>query len=290
MVAIAVALSAGCEQLLDIQPVPVPDGSLLDAAAEAMNETSTDAPPSTCGAFGQPCCDGGGCSTGQCLSMEAGARCVAFAGAYEKASTTTCGVVQGCVNGNAATSSCACPFGWAPQSAPFDVACNDSVSAPSHLDGELNLCGISTMPTGTDWAGAFLAADIPSCEPSTDAGCMMANAITGACSCPGNDASVEAVQLRVFVPGYLDAGCQNGALGGALTVCLPRNTQPTTLVGVFEKDGLGVCRVHSASLTGCSCPTGTTPSIVRSIQESPQGCTNNCTSYPETTITFCMAL
>ncbi len=289
MVAIAVALSAGCEQLLGISPVPVPDGSVLDGANETSSDAG-DAAPSTCGAFGQPCCDGGGCSAGQCLPMEAGARCVAFAGTYEKASSTSCGVVQGCVNGNPASSSCGCPLGWTPQSTSFDVGCNDSLTAPSHLNGELDFCGISTMPTGTDWAGAFLAADIPSCEPNTDAGCMMANAFTGACSCPGNDASVESVQLRVFVPGYLDAGCQNPDLGGQLTVCLPRNTKPTTLVGVFEKDGLGACRVHSESLADCSCPQGATPSIVRTIEEAPAGCTNNCTSYPEATITFCMAL
>ena len=145
------------------------------------------------------------------------------------------------------------------------------------------------MPTGTDWAGAFLSADIPSCEPSTDAGCMMANAFTNACSCPADDASVESVPLRVFVPGYTqDGGCQNGALGGTLTVCLPRTT-PTTLVGVFEQDALNNCRVHSGSLQGCNCPQGTTPSIVRTIEEAPPGCTSGCT-FPQTTITFCMAL
>lgn len=287
---------ASCEQILGIQPVPVPD-AMVDVMA---SETSTsdggvgdagDAAPSNCGAFGQPCCDGGACGGGaQCLvGADAGSRCVAFGGTFEKASTTTCGVVSGCVNGNpAAGGACACPAGWTqPQSSAFDVACNDSLTAPSHLTGELDFCSGATMPAGSDWGGAFVSADIPACEPGNVA-CIMKNPFTNDCTCPTVDAGVESVALRVFVPGYVqDGGCQNPELGGTLTVCLPKVT-PTTLLGVFEQDGTGVCRVHSQALTGCGCPQGSS-AVVRSIEEAPQGCTNTCT-FPLATITFCMAL
>lgn len=285
----AIPALGACEQILDIQPVPVPDGG--DAGDGQVSDVASEAAPdggATCGTLGFACCDAGVCTDGtQCVDGTKGPRCVAFAGAFENVAPTGC-APNSCVDPNPVTGACTCPSPAASSSSYIDVSCGDP-SAPTHLDGTFDLCAIATRPAGSDWAGAFLSADIASCEPGADAGCMMPNPLTGACTCPDVDAGVEALQLRVFVPGAVqDGGCQNPDLGGNFTVCLPQ-VKPTSLFGVYEKDAFGACRKFSKSLQGCNCPSNTLRSELRSVEETPDGCSSSCL-YPQTTITFCVAI
>ncbi len=275
---------ASCEQILGIQPVPVPDGAIFDAVStETSTSDAGDAAPSNCGAFGQPCCDGG-CSSGQCLETADASRCVAFAGTFET-NANSCNTPV-CPYPNVFSSACQCPPGWPSTTSGIDVGCNDA-SAPTHLSGAVQFCAAATMPPGSDWAGAYVNADIPGCVPGSDAGCMMANPYTGTCSCPVDDGGMEAFGARVFVPGTLvDGGCANGFLGGLMTICMPQSAKPTTIYGVYETDVLGGCK-HSSRLNGCSCPAGTIAQV-RTIEEYPAQCTSSC-SFPQATITFCMA-
>ncbi|MGE5185017.1 MAG: hypothetical protein ACM31C_23270 [Acidobacteriota bacterium] len=269
-------LLGACDGVLGFNAHPLPD--------------ATDAPPPIdapiCGKLGEACCAGASCTDGSsCVAGTTGARCLAFAGAYEKVATTTCGA-PACL-ANPQTGACACPAAFPSSQSVVDEGCGDP-AVPQHQTAQLSLCGISSMPPNSEWGGAYVIADIPECEPATSPpGCLMTNPITADCTCP---AGAEIVTLRVFVPGTATASTScpgtvgmTDYLGGVVRVCLMPVAQPVSLYGVYQLDHDGSCRTHSSALAGCACPTGTVASSLTSIDELGAG-------FPQTQITFCVAL
>jgi hypothetical protein len=166
------------------------------------------------------------------------------------------------------------------QVASLDEGCG---SAKPNSTSSFALCESKSAPEDGDWAGAFLVADIAGCEPTATNGCMMPDSITGTCSCPADATETD---LRVFVPGTLGAACVNSYLGAKLGVCLRSNPQITSVSGVYQRDDDGHCRAFSSGLTGCTCPSGTLISSLRSIAEKA----GTTTFAPvSTTISFCLA-
>ncbi len=264
----------GCDGVLGLGVRPLPDA--IDAPPPI------DAP--ICGTLGIACCAGNTCSDGSsCVTGSGGARCVPFAGAFEKVASTTCGA-PACLP-NPLTGACSCPGAFPSSQSVIDEGCGDP-AAPQHQTAQLALCGIASPLPNSEWGGAFVVADIADCEPATSPpGCLMQNPITHDCTCPNG---AEVVSLRVFVPGTAVANTvcpgttgQVDYLGGALYVCLMPVAQPVSLAGVFQLDHDGSCRTHSTSLAGCGCPTGTVASSLTSIDELGTG-------FPQTQITFCV--
>lgn len=244
----------------------------------------------SCGVIGAACCDGATCTDGtQCLTGSNGlTKCAAFAGAFETAPPNTCSPAQLECAGNPLTGGCACPAGFSATSTNFDVGCPQG--APQLLIGPASFCEVSTLLPNSDWAGAFVLADLAECEPSGNS-CLLTNTYTGSCSCPG---SITPTVFRIFVPGLSGSDCEIGtganSIGGLLELCLP-DTPPITLAGVYELDptkssgDANGCDVFSSNLSGCACPTGAVAATLSTVRDDPVG---SNTTYPTAQIVFCL--
>jgi hypothetical protein len=234
-----------------------------------------------CGRLGEPCCTGGVCTDGtRCLAGVTSSRCAAFAGGFELGFTSAgCGTTA-CSGNPYASGACACPIPFtAAGGADIDEGC---AAGATNATTAFSLCGITTLPSRSDWGGAYLVDDgFMSCTTN-----KFANPITGGNSCP---VGAEAVSLRVFLPttNFNGGSCPNGYVGGTLVVCLMSGAPVTTLAGVFESYVVdGACRVASASAAGCVCPAKTVKVNLQSVVDRVG---DMATTIELANITLCLA-
>jgi hypothetical protein len=266
----------GCEKVFSLVTV-VPDAPVIDAPPRP------DAPAGVCGEVGTPCCAGSApCNAGAlCLGSGAQSRCVDNAGIFGEQPSNPCGTSE--CDADPYTGACSCPTGFTAETADIDGGCGADLNNPMHAVTKLSVCAANAFPPNTDWGDFYIQADIPACTPATPNGCYSPNHITGACTCPG---TTHPVGLRIFIQGVLGGGCVNGWLGASLTVCLDANVAAVSVLGVYEKDPNGACRI-SYPMRDCNCPGGSLTSNIPVFTDG-MGPTGNVV-FMRSTITMCLA-
>jgi len=264
---------AGCDRVFGLEHVE-------DAAPVPPRP---DAPAGVCGLVGTPCCTTAtACTDGsQCLDLGSGhAECMLLAGAFQATTPSSC-QPNACQSDDPfSTTPCTCPTGFTAQPTTIDSGCGD-VNNPSHQVGTVTMCAAAAFPTSSDFGGWWVSADLPGCEPNGDP-CITPNAITGTCTCP---APTRGIDFRVWVLGTLGPSCQNGNLGGTLSLCLDQTVAVASVRGAYEVDPDGRCRKSSFGDT-CKCPPGSLESSLKTITDDAS---TGTTVFMQSTITMCLA-
>lgn len=227
-------------------------GDATDTGAIDTGPDDTGEP--ACGGLGEACC-ADSCDEGACHLD----RCVVFAGAY--AEPMTCG---GCtmdasgMRGEIPPSfmpyvgGCQCPDGFAtsdPLPTTSDYCPEDGLL---HTPTALRTCTSADPPASSDWTGVYVTSSVDACVTGADK-CVVANAVTGGCGCPGGNAEMIA---STWAPCGADAGDQPLDIH----VCVPTDVDAISFAGAYQTHwtvaGRSECASPNPRTAECSCPNG----------------------------------
>lgn len=231
--------------------------SVSDATTVGPMDTGDDDPsgPLPCGAFGEPCCDGG-CDEGACLDDE----CVAFAGAYIEGE-----LCSDCPNVLAADQ-CGCPAGFNASEAIAILSSGCIKEGPKSdlpwIDETIAFCEAPVyLPGRSDWGGAYMTADVEGGGCLGEADCLIGNEYAeGACGCPDQSTAVE---VRLFA--HCGGDIPDPPAAYRLGMCLGNNG-PGTIGGIVYREG-GAC-LESSPEAECECPAGFAEQSLRVISRA----------------------
>lgn len=221
-----------------------------------------------CGACNNACGmgpDGTGiCSQGKCVFtcngvlVEDPTGCKNFFGAHESYPAEC----PGCATANATTGDCSCP---SPSSELVLAVQSDCPGIPMRSATKLRLCTTSSVPSSSDFGGAYQVDDLPGWCGSA-ASCRVGNPMAGgACACPAGFDPI-AVRSIIRLP------CDNGEAGTQIVFCGNKNVPLQTFGGAFQVDDVApACRVANPWTGGCSCPANTKEQVFRVMVDGGAG-------------------
>jgi hypothetical protein len=208
-----------------------------------------------CGGLGESCCAAEICDAGACHQD----RCVVFAGAY--AEPMTCGGCTSDANGPDGiippsfipyTGGCECAEAFAasnPLPTTSDYCPEDGLL---HTPTGLRTCALADRPPGSDWSGVYVTSPSGACLTGQN-GCVVENAITGACSCFDGD-----VEMIANTWGPCGGGADDQQI--AIHVCIPTDVDPISFAGAYQthwtNEGMTECPAPNPLTADCTCPAG----------------------------------
>lgn len=176
------------------------------------------------------------------------ATAAAYPGSYK---TNDPGGASGCSNVNFLTGTCTCAGNLPPAISIRSIGDGNGV-----WGGWAYFCPTGSPTTQSEFGGAYQIDDT--------AICRVANANTGACSCPGGTVPVTVRAL---------ADNAAGLIGSWVVICQKQTASPVSFGGAFQVDDPGGygCRAANPNTGACSCTAGFNAQAHRVLVDGPRG-------------------